>query len=809
MKTAHAAQEVLEAQVVRVKKSRKSPLEDETYCEGCVYEFDQSVPPEGLSTAKVMLVGEAPAKVELEKMRPFVGDTGHLLTRYLRIVGKHRRDVFLTNICKCQVKDKSDLKKVLINRCGQYLLWEIRKYKPTLVVAMGKPAISFFVKGSPSVLSVRGRMFYSELAGTHVLCTYHPAAVMRDWSYEKLILKDLETAFNFVENPNVKVKEAKHKIVRDLDEAISVCKYMQESGEFVFDVETDSLDWMIANILSFGFSAEECTGVTIPFTSIHSTPFSRKERGKLLEQGIKPALASPAKKIGHNIGFDMHICETHNIPVNAVHFDTLLGHHLLDENFPVDLETLADFHTDLGLYDEELKSFLPNKQTSYNVVPDEVLWLYGAKDADAEYRLKVYEEPRLKAEGLEWIFRNISMPLIPVINRIERRGVHINKDGFAKAIEESGKRLDFLESSMREISGYGELFNPRSNKQIQHVLFDSLDLEVIKRTKTGPSTDVHVLEELKGRHVFVDYLMEHRKLAKFKGTYLDGTAGKEDKGLINRIRADGRIHTQYLIFGTTTGRLSSRHPNLQNIPRGPAIRDLFIARPGYKLIVGDFERGELYAAARMSGDIALKRVLKKEDVHREFAAKMLHKSPEEITYEERVSAKTVVFGILYGRGAASIARQLNVPYREALKLIIEFFDAFPQLEAWVKRTHEYCKAKGFVRSLFGRRRHLYGIFSVTGYKYGEILRQAQNMPVQGTLADIGHLATIEIDHEFLDRDLPAGFVLLVHDEMVVEAREDVVEEAKQIIRDAFERDRKGVSIPVELLVGDAWSIKGE
>jgi len=399
------------------------------------------------------------------------------------------------------------------------------------------------------------------------------------------------------------------------------------------------------------------------------------------------------------------------------------------------------------------------------------------------------------------------MPLIPVINRIERRGVYINKAGFSSAIEESAKRLDTLEGAMREISGYGNDFNPRSTKQLQHILFESLELEIIRKTKTGASTDIDVLLELRGQHPFVEHLIEYRSLAKFKGTYLDGVAGKEDKGLMNKIREDGRIHTQYLIFGTTTGRLSSRGPNLQNIPRGPAIRRLFIARPGYKFIIGDFERGELYAAALLSGDVNLKRILKMQDVHREFAARMLHKPAQDVTSEERVLSKTVVFGILYGRGPMSIARALNITYKEALQHIIAFFDAFPQLEAWVKRTHAFCKEKGFVRSLFGRRRHLYGIFSVTGYAYGEILRQSQNQPVQGSLADHGHLATIEIDNEFLKRNLPAGIVLLVHDEMVIEAREDVVEEAKQIIKEAFERDRKGLSVPVELLVGDSWAIK--
>lgn len=783
------------------------------FCITCPYKGNKALPTEVSSTAEVMLLGEAPAKEEMESGRNFVGASGRLLTRYLRAVGRHRSDVSIGNIIRCKLQDKlsrtekDSLIKELSVPCGRYALYDVLKLKPKIVVLLGKPAIHYFVKGNPSVVSVRGKIFYSELARTHIICTYHPAAVMRDWSYERLIIHDLEKAFQFIDNPDISVKPTKYKIARGLEESLSICEYLRNQDEIVYDVETDALAWTEGDVLSWGFSAKPYTGVTIPFKSIHSTPLTQKERIKLINNGIKPLLESSNKKVGQHIGFDCHWALNYDMHVNNIHFDTMLAHHLIDENFPLDLNTLADFYTDMGTYADELKSYLPNKKTSYNVVPDEVLWSYGCKDCDAEFRIKEIFDEKLNREGVRWAFENITMPLIDVILRVERRGVYVDREGFAKADVKAGEELTQLSIQMLQYSGMGEDFNPNSTKQLQKILFDVLKLPKGRKTKTGYSTDDKVLEQLDGQHKFIELLRRYRTIAKFKGTYLDGTKVGKQAGLIRRICEDGRIHTSYKIPGTGTGRLSSSDPNLQNIPRGEIFRPLFIAAPGYKLVIADFERGELYCAAHLSRDVQLKRALL-HDVHRLLAAKMFNKRPEDVTKEERIAAKTVIFGIQYGRGPDSIAKQLKISRREAIKYIIQFFDSYPQLEAWIKRQHAQVERYGFVRSLFGRKRHLYGIFSVQdSYLRGEILRQAQNMPVQGTLADIGHLATIDLDKCIQEEKLDAGIVLLVHDEIVVETREDLVPRITDLIKECFEKRRKNLRIPVEILVGDKWSAK--
>ena len=766
-------------------------------------------------SAKVLLIGEAPAREEMEGDRNFIGASGRLLTRYLRAVRHHRRDVHIGNIIRCKLPDnlsrtqKDSLIVKLSRPCGRYVLWDALKLKPKIIVLLGKPATHYFVKGKPSIVSVRGRIFYSELAKTHIICTYHPAAVMRDWSYEKLIIRDLEKAFAFIDNPDVSIKPTQYKIARDLEESLSICEYLRNQDEIVFDVETNALDWNTpeGEVLSWGFSSKPFTGITIPFTSIHSTPLTKKGQIKLIAEGIKPLLESSNKKIGQNIGFDCHWALNYGINVDNISFDTMLAHHLIDENMPLNLDTLADFYTDMGTYADELYAHLPNKKTSYNVVPDEVLWNYGAKDCDAEFRIKEIFEEKLDQEGVRWVFKNISVPMISVINRIERRGVYVDRNGFEKADAEAGKELNHLRNEMLAYSGMGEDFNPNSTQQIQKILFEALKLAPGRKIKTGYSTDDKVLEQLEGQHKFVDLLRLYRKVAKFKGTYLDGTKEGKEAGLMRRIGPDGRIHTSYKIPGTGTGRLSSSDPNLQNVPRGDTFRPLFKAAPGYKFVIADFERGELYAAAHLSRDSQLKKALQ-QDVHKLLAAKMFNKRPEDVTKEERIDAKTVIFGIQYGRGPDSIAKQLKISRHEAVKYIVQFFDSYPQLEAWIKRQHEQTKRYGFVRDLFGRKRHLYGIFSVQNtYVFGEMLRQAQNMPVQGSLADAGHLATIEFDNRLQEENLDAGLVLLIHDEIVVESREDLVPQVSTLIKDCFEKPRKGLQIPVEILVGDNWGAK--
>lgn len=1121
MKTARGVPTGLEALDVE-------PFDIRKFCSECPYKGNKALSTEVSSTARVMLLGEAPAKEETEVGRNFVGASGRLLTRYLRTVDRHRSDVSIGNIIRCKLQDnlsrteKDSLVKELSVPCGRYALYDVLKLKPKIVVLLGKPAIHYFVKGNPSVLSVRGKVFYSELAKTHIICTYHPAAVMRDWSYERLIIHDLGRAFQFIDNPDISVKPTKYKIARGLEESLNICEYLRNQDEIVYDVETDALEWTKGDVLSWGFSAKPFTGVTIPFKSIHSTPLTQKERIKLIDKGIKPLLESSNKKVGQNIGFDCHWALNYDIHVNNIHFDTMLAHHLIDENFPLDLDTLADFYTDMGTYADELKSYLPNKKTSYNVVPDEVLWLYGCKDCDAEFRIKEIFNEKLDKEGVRWVFENITMPLIDVILRVERRGVYVDRAGFAKADAKAGEELLQLSTEMSQYSGMGEDFNPNSTKQLQKILFDVLELPKGRKTKTGYSTDDKVLEQLDGQHEFIELLRRYRTVAKFKGTYLDGTKVGKQAGLIRRICEDGRIHTSYKIPGTGTGRLSSSNPNCyddltevltdsgwklfkdlieddkiaqrhsdggidfvkptayidvpykgkmihikafavdllvtpnhrmfslgrkkvggrlqeegilkvdeakrylkwyqgqnvsrkfirggmsrggkklshqeklslaravaiqadgylckswpgkielrlkserkklqllelypkeriryyrdmirvwvdindtevtdwltlpnkdfrpekilqlciedlkffinevfkwdgdftkrrtylqhskhkvssdviqaaailsnmstswyvnkdynvvnfhpkthrsfgytftteedyngrvycvevpagalvvrrknlavisgncQNIPRGEIFRPLFIAAPGYKLVIADFERGELYGAAHLSRDVQLKRALQ-HDVHRLLAAKMFDKRPEDVTKEERIAAKTVIFGIQYGRGPDSIAKQLKLSRREAIKYIIQFFDSYPQLEAWIKRQHEQVERYGFVRSLFGRKRHLYGIFSVqNNYLRGEILRQAQNMPVQGTLADIGHLATIDLDKRIQEEKLDASIVLLVHDEIVVETREDLVPRMSNLIKECFEKPRKNLQIPVEILIGDKWSAK--
>ncbi|MET4877443.1 DNA polymerase I [Morganella morganii] len=579
---------------------------------------------------------------------------------------------------------------------------------------------------------------------------------------------------------------------------------LREAGEFAFDTETDSLDNLSARLVGMSFAAKAGHAAYVPIGHDYLDAPDQLLTEQVLRV-MKPILEDEKiRKIGQNLKFDRGIMENYGVELRGIAFDTMLESYVLNSVAGRhDMDSLADRHLNYKTTTFEDIAGKGKKQLTFNQIPLEEAANYAAEDADITLLLHEALYPQLEAEkSLLHVYQDIEMPLVPVLSRMERTGVLIDANVLAAQSAELTARLDELEKQAFAIAG--EEFNLSSPKQLQTILFEKLNLPVVKKTPGGaPSTNEEVLEELADNHELPRVILEHRSLSKLKTTYTDKLPLMVDP-------KTRRVHTSYHQAVTATGRLSSRDPNLQNIPvrtdEGRRIRQAFIARDGYCIMAADYSQIELRIMAHLSQDKGLlKAFAEGKDIHRATAAEVFGMPLDEVTADQRRSAKAINFGLIYGMSAFGLARQLGIPRGEAQRYMDLYFERYPGVLEYMARTREHAAEKGYVETLEGRRLWLPEINSRNGMRRKAAEREAINAPMQGTAADIIKKAMIAVDDWLQKENIDALMIMQVHDELVFEVRKEQQAEMAEKIRGLMEAAMKlDVPLKVEAGVGANW-----
>ncbi len=579
---------------------------------------------------------------------------------------------------------------------------------------------------------------------------------------------------------------------------------LREAGEFAFDTETDSLYNLSARLVGMSFAAKAGHAAYVPIGHDYLDAPDQLLTEQVLRV-MKPILEDEKiRKIGQNLKFDRGIMENYGVELRGIAFDTMLESYVLNSVAGRhDMDSLADRHLNYKTTTFEDIAGKGKKQLTFNQIPLEEAANYAAEDADITLLLHQALYPQLEAEkSLLHVYQDIEMPLVPVLSRMERTGVLIDANVLAAQSVELTARLDELEKQAFAIAG--EEFNLSSPKQLQTILFEKLNLPVVKKTPGGaPSTNEEVLEELADNHELPRVILEHRSLSKLKTTYTDKLPLMVDP-------KTRRVHTSYHQAVTATGRLSSRDPNLQNIPvrtdEGRRIRQAFIARDGYCIMAADYSQIELRIMAHLSQDKGLlKAFAEGKDIHRATAAEVFGMPLDEVTADQRRSAKAINFGLIYGMSAFGLARQLGIPRGEAQRYMDLYFERYPGVLEYMARTREHAAEKGYVETLEGRRLWLPEINSRNGMRRKAAEREAINAPMQGTAADIIKKAMIAVDDWLQKENIDALMIMQVHDELVFEVRKEQQAEMAEKIRGLMEAAMKlDVPLKVEAGVGANW-----
>lgn len=558
---------------------------------------------------------------------------------------------------------------------------------------------------------------------------------------------------------------------------------LKQAKLFALDTETDNLDYMAANLVGISFALENGEAAYLPLQLDYLGAPKTLEKTTALTL-LKPVLENPAiQKVGQNFKYDLTIFARNGIDVQGVAFDTMLESYVLNSTGRHNMDDLAKRYLGHQTISFEEIAGKGKNQLTFNQIPLEQAAEYAAEDADVTMKLQqVLWEKLSKEPTLEKLFKEMELPLLGVLSRMERRGVLIDSDALFLQSNEIANRLNELEEQAYILAE--QPFNLASTKQLQEILFDKLGLPVIQKTPKGaPSTNEEVLEELAFSHELPKVLVEHRGLSKLKSTYTDKLPQ-----MVNP--QTGRVHTSYHQAVTATGRLSSSDPNLQNIPirneEGRRIRQAFIAREGFTVVAADYSQIELRIMAHLSQDQGLINAFTQgKDIHRSTAAEIFGVSLDEVTSEQRRNAKAINFGLIYGMSAFGLSRQLGIGRADAQSYMDLYFKRYPGVQTFMHDIREKAKAQGYVETLFGRRLYLPDINSSNGMRRKAAERVAINAPMQGTAADIIKRAMIQLDQK-LQNDPDIAMIMQVHDELVFEVRSEKVAFYSDLIKTQME-----------------------
>ncbi|MCP5143356.1 MAG: DNA polymerase I [Gammaproteobacteria bacterium] len=579
---------------------------------------------------------------------------------------------------------------------------------------------------------------------------------------------------------------------------------LKQAEVFVIDTETTSLKYMQARVVGVSVAATAGEAAYIPFGHVYPGAPDQLSEQTVLD-ALRPLLESEQHgKIGHNLKYDMSVLLNHGIELRGIAHDTMLESYVVDAAANRhDMDTLALKYLSRKTIHYEDVAGRGAKQITFDQVALEQAGPYAAEDAEVTLALHETLWPKVQAEpGLRELYTKIELPLIPVLSRIERYGVLIDREMLAHQGHELGKRLYEIEQHAYEAAG--QKFNLASPKQIQSILFDQLGLPVTERTAKGqPSTAESVLEQLAEEYPLPRLILEYRSISKLKSTYVDKLPEDIDP-------ATGRVHTSYHQAVAATGRLSSSDPNLQNIPvrtaEGRRIRKAFVAPAGCKLLSADYSQIELRIMAHLSGDAGLLEAFASgRDVHRATAAEVFGAAEDDVTADQRRAAKAINFGLIYGMSAFGLARQLGIDRTSAQSYVDLYFARYPGVKAFMDQTRDQAREAGYVETVFNRRLYLPEIRAANAQRRQYAERTAINAPMQGTAADIIKRAMIAVDSYLQDSGARAHIIMQVHDELVLEVAAEAVDEVREQVS-ALMSGAATLAVPlvVETGVGDNW-----
>jgi len=577
-------------------------------------------------------------------------------------------------------------------------------------------------------------------------------------------------------------------------------KKLAKAESFAFDLETTSLDAISANIVGVSLSSTPGEAYYIPVGHVGWGEVNQLPLEQVLA-GLKPLLEDDkAEKIAQNGKYDMTVLAGNGIEVVNLTFDTMIAAHLLGEK-GVGLKTLAFSKLEVEMTPITDLIGSGRKQISMSQVEVDKAAEYACADADMTARLAELFRPQLEHQGLWKLFSEVEMPLVPVLVTMERNGVALDTEPMRQMSQRLGERLLKLERGIYD--SVGHQFNINSPQQLSCVLFEELKLPTARKTKGGYSTGAAVLEELKGAHPAIEFIMDYRQLSKLKSTYIDTLPG-----LINPNTR--RVHTSFNQTKTATGRLSSSNPNLQNIPvrgkEGQEIRKAFIAPAGCRLLAGDYSQIDLRSLAHLSGDAGLLEAFRQdEDVHAATAAQLYGVGASQVTKDMRRLAKTVNFGVIYGMSDYGLQQATELSREEAAQFIAAYFEKYPGVKQYLESTKEQARKQGYVQTLLGRKRFIPEITSPNRQIREAAERMAINMPVQGTSADIIKVAMINIHRQMTERRLASKLILQVHDELVFEVPDGEINVMRKLVPETMSAAIElSIPIKVDIKTGNNW-----
>ncbi len=617
-------------------------------------------------------------------------------------------------------------------------------------------------------------------------------------------LAQLEEASGEEAAPAADPVETRYSTVTDLEELDAWIARLQEAPLFAFDLETNSLDYMQADIVGFCFAIEPGEAIYVPVAHDYPGAPDQLHRDTVLERcrGLLEDASRP--KLGQNLKYDMSVLARAGVTLRGVAHDTMLESYVLDSTATRhDMDSLALKYLGRSTIKFEDVAGKGAKQLTFNQVALEEATAYAAEDADVTLQLHQTLWPRLEGlERLADVYREIEVPLVPVLSRMERTGVLVDRHLLGKQSRELAEKMQTIEKQAHDEAGGP--FNLGSPRQIQEILFERQGLPVLQKTPKGqPSTAESVLQELADDYALPRLILEHRAMSKLKSTYTDKLPLMIDPDT-------GRVHTSYHQAVAATGRLSSSDPNLQNIPvrttEGRRIRKAFIATPGYKLLAADYSQVELRIMAHLSGDAGLRKAFADgQDIHRATAAEVFGVDTTAVDDDQRRAAKAINFGLIYGMSAFGLARQIGVDRGQAQEYVDRYFERFSGVRQYMDRTRAQAHEQGYVETVFGRRLYLPEINARNAQRRQYAERTAINAPMQGTAADIIKRAMIRLDQWLRDEDPDVLMVMQVHDELVFEVPESQVdavgEQVRKLMAGAAELD---VPLDVDVGSGDNW-----
>ena len=593
---------------------------------------------------------------------------------------------------------------------------------------------------------------------------------------------------------SLKTTSHEYKLVDNEDDLLNLFDFLRTNKILSLDTETTSTVAIDAELVGLSFSVEEKKAFYVPIPA-------EREEAKRIVNIFKPIYEDPEiLKVGQNIKYDLEVLANYGVHLAGPMFDTMIAHYLIQPELRHNMDYMAEIYLHYRtIHIDELIGPKGKGQKSMRDLAPADVYEYAAEDADITLRLKNVLEPELKKYGADRLFYEIEMPLMPVLAEMEMQGVRIDTASLGETSKVLTARMEEIEQRIYELAG--EQFNIASPKQVGDVLFGKMKIvDKPKKTKTGQFvTSEDVLQTLKGKHEIVADILEHRGLKKLLGTYVDALPK-----LINP--RTGHIHTSFNQTVTATGRLSSSDPNLQNIPvrgeDGKEIRRAFVPEPGCLFFSADYSQIELRVMAHLSDDANMKEAFREgHDIHAATAAKIYKETMDNVTRDQRTKAKRANFGIIYGITVFGLAERLDISRDEARQLIDGYFETFPAVHEYMEQAKETARTRGYVETLFGRRRYLADINSRNATVRGFAERNAINAPIQGTAADIIKVAMIRLAPRFREENIRSKMILQVHDELNFSV---IPEERELVERIVLEEMQNACPMSVPLTADCGW-----